>query len=617
MSFLFHRSDHSKAPQDAPQAASSSSSSSLARLEALHIRRYGLTSVYEPSPSSAASVDIVFVHGLSGDPQKTWTSKTNHTFWPSQLLPQYGQLQNLIRVWTYGYDADPVSTDGASKDMIHDHSETLLGELAAKRAEDGTTERPIMFIAHSLGGLVVKRALLISQETTSEKTEHLRSIAVSAIGIIFLGTPHKGSDLGAWGSYLEVLCHAVLPRKILDTQPQLVNALQNNSETLQNINDSFARSMGRLKLFYFYESKPTDFKGTTRFIDDKHSAAPNVYGVERAGIPADHSTMCKFDDSGSPGFAVLADAVSRYAVEAPQIAAVRWLTENENRRISKRGEMLEKDPNALQALDASRHGSLESSWHGSAIDLRNESRQLGSAKSSPLLLDSQPRSPDPIYVVPPGFHENPFFVGREKILDELDQHLFDGRRATGTASVLLHGQPGVGKSSIARQYVAQHRGKFSGGVFWLNAYLLGELEHDLWMIHQKVIAKTSPDMLAGRGTSPPNFVEAVREWFQTRQEWLIVLDGVNVEGDREIRALQDFVPDSNNSSLIYVSRSRRLATTSNFPRPYAVKVAPLGLDDSLKLLFSELRIDKPRSAQTKNATRLSRRAEVCHLRSVP
>lgn len=49
------------------------------------IGRFGLSQVY--APTGGGKVDVVFVHGLNGDPQKTWTSEKSKTFWPSQLLP--------------------------------------------------------------------------------------------------------------------------------------------------------------------------------------------------------------------------------------------------------------------------------------------------------------------------------------------------------------------------------------------------------------------------------------------------------------------------------------------------------------------------------------------------
>lgn len=94
------------------------------------VNRYGLTEVYKPAP---ATVDVVFVHGLNGDPHNTWTSEKSNTFWPAQLLPPILE-EERARILVYGYDADVTSfTDGVSRDKIHNHAEHLVAELAANR----------------------------------------------------------------------------------------------------------------------------------------------------------------------------------------------------------------------------------------------------------------------------------------------------------------------------------------------------------------------------------------------------------------------------------------------------------------------------------------------------
>lgn len=227
------------------------------------INRFGLTEVASSKP---AGVDVVFVHGLNGDPQNTWTAEKSKTFWPSQLLSPILEEEHA-RILVYGYDADVTSfTDGASKDKIHNHAEHLVAVLAANRRIRRASDRPIIFIAHSLGGLVVKRALIYSSEIRSTKTEHLRSIFVSTYGILFLGTPHKGSDLAKWGSRLERICSAVMPKKIIDSNNSLVNALKENNETLQNIDRQFIQIMSKFHIFFFHEAKPTDLKGTMEYV---------------------------------------------------------------------------------------------------------------------------------------------------------------------------------------------------------------------------------------------------------------------------------------------------------------------------------------------------------------
>lgn len=121
------------------------------------------------------------------------------------------------------------------------------------------------------------QALIYSAEISGVKTEHLRSVAVSTYGIFFLGTPHKGSDLGQWGSYLESLCNAIIPKKLLDSQPHLLEALKTNSETLQNVDRQFSMLMDQYHLFFFHEGKPTDFKGTYHFVSRRFPRPPYLH----------------------------------------------------------------------------------------------------------------------------------------------------------------------------------------------------------------------------------------------------------------------------------------------------------------------------------------------------
>lgn len=180
---------------------------------------------------------------------------------------------------------------------------------------------------------MVKRALIHCKNVSSEKIEHLRSIYVSTYGILFLGTPHNGSDIARWGMLLQNICNAVLPKKFVETSPHLVKALRTNNETLQNINSLFAEIMGRYHIYFFHESRSTDLRGSRGLIVDESSAAPYVEGVERMGIDADHSSMCKFDNENAPGYEAVAEALLRYSRDAPGTISTRWAEEKKSRNI--------------------------------------------------------------------------------------------------------------------------------------------------------------------------------------------------------------------------------------------------------------------------------------------
>jgi hypothetical protein len=76
--------------------------------------------------------------------------------WPRDDLPN--KVPNA-RIFTYGYDADVITPfQGTSKNTITDHGNDFL--IALER--DIPKDRPIIFLAHSLGGILVKDVSSIS-----------------------------------------------------------------------------------------------------------------------------------------------------------------------------------------------------------------------------------------------------------------------------------------------------------------------------------------------------------------------------------------------------------------------------------------------------------------------
>lgn len=133
-----------------------------------------------------ALVDICFIHGLTGDRNRTWTpdGPDHPPPWPQTLLaPELGNA----RILTYGYDAYFMSDGVSSGNRLVDHARNLIAELSTNRAAASAETRPLIFVAPSLGGLVCKKAILLSQEN---REPHLRGIFKCTKGIIFMGTPH-------------------------------------------------------------------------------------------------------------------------------------------------------------------------------------------------------------------------------------------------------------------------------------------------------------------------------------------------------------------------------------------------------------------------------------------
>lgn len=90
----------------------------------------------------------------------------------------------------------------------------------------------------------------------------------------------------------------------------MINALEEESETLQNTTDQFTPLMSNFHIF-FWEHEKTDLNYTKDYIVDEASAAPIFDNTERSGIPADHRVMCKFEKASDQGFRTAMSALRR------------------------------------------------------------------------------------------------------------------------------------------------------------------------------------------------------------------------------------------------------------------------------------------------------------------
>ncbi|KAL9621297.1 MAG: hypothetical protein Q9160_004188 [Pyrenula sp. 1 TL-2023] len=150
-------------------------------------------------------------------------------FWPRDLLPT--ELPNC-RILTWGYDVDiDHALSSASTATVFN----LLADLADVRLCKGERERPLIFFAHSLGGIVVKDAVTQSRMAQT----HLKKIAPATCGICFMGTPHRGASLAAIGETVFRIT------KLYGKSPnlQVLQALKYDAETLDRIQPNFKQTL--------------------------------------------------------------------------------------------------------------------------------------------------------------------------------------------------------------------------------------------------------------------------------------------------------------------------------------------------------------------------------------
>lgn len=111
-------------------------------------------------------------------------------------------------------------------------------------------ERPIIWIAHSLGGLLLKKALCLSEQSADPLDQQLH---IRTIGIAFMGTPHQGSRHASIASVLA----STLKSAGLHSSSKLTNSLEMKSQVLADVDASFAiwlrKNNQRLNIINFYE----------------------------------------------------------------------------------------------------------------------------------------------------------------------------------------------------------------------------------------------------------------------------------------------------------------------------------------------------------------------------
>jgi hypothetical protein len=253
-----------------------------------------------------AVVDIVFVHGLTGDRERTWTHPDAKGIpWPMEFLPSY--LPDA-RILTYGYDAYVLRKHSPSTtNRVSEHARDFLNALFAHRQGSNTLGRPLIFVVHSLGGIVCKDALLRSRNAADK---HLRDVLQCTRGIAFVGTPHTGSALANWAK-TPVASLGV----VKSANTNLLSVLQTDSEILSRVHTDFLEMLRTLQndgqeieITCFYETLPKPFMG---IIVPRESAI--LAGYDFISLHADHRDMVRYlsrDDE--PGLRKILGVLTRW-----------------------------------------------------------------------------------------------------------------------------------------------------------------------------------------------------------------------------------------------------------------------------------------------------------------
>ncbi|KAF2013431.1 hypothetical protein BU24DRAFT_317004, partial [Aaosphaeria arxii CBS 175.79] len=145
--------------------------------------------VLREAQDKTQAIDIVAIHGIGAHPDDSWCRNVGTAENPqwvnwlhhNAMLPAVAPHARIMR---YGYQSQWFG-EGAMRQNASTVSQRLRKALRRKREE--CPSRPLIFIAHCFGGLVVLKA-------DAYQDDEWRSSLASTAGLIFLGTPFRGAE---------------------------------------------------------------------------------------------------------------------------------------------------------------------------------------------------------------------------------------------------------------------------------------------------------------------------------------------------------------------------------------------------------------------------------------
>ena len=223
------------------------------------------------------------------------------------------------RILTYGYDTRLAESNNFQN--LEDIALTFRASLRIALSRN-PPNRPLIFIAHSLGGPVLKQALI--QIASGDVVD--RRIFESTYGILFFGVPNQGMDIS---SLLAMVDQPNLP---------FLTMLSKDSGNLQGLIERFRTEFDfkDSEIISFYETcasrtarKNADGKwsmsGDYAVLVDRFSAKSGRSWEEShlflQPICRSHSEMVKFSEYDELG-AIVGNFLIRFARTAPAVIKI-------------------------------------------------------------------------------------------------------------------------------------------------------------------------------------------------------------------------------------------------------------------------------------------------------
>ncbi|KAF7888617.1 uncharacterized protein EAF02_003158 [Botrytis sinoallii] len=253
----------------------------------------GITTLYS---SDDPEVDVCAVHGLNGNAFESWVATKNQKMWLRDLLP-LSKPFDKARIMTFGYSSR--LRDRGNLSGITVWSQDLLRSVSSLRKTKKEREHPILFVCHSMGGLVARQAM-VELDKYGSQSEY-NGISPAKCALLFLSTPHSGSLEADWSDFLTDIAQLTM-----GVRKEIVKTLGSFNPMSTESQREFM-NMNIIPPFdAFFETRVTSVARIIhRQVVTQQSAS--LSNCTAKGMPdVDHNTICKFE-SKFGGFEQVAD----------------------------------------------------------------------------------------------------------------------------------------------------------------------------------------------------------------------------------------------------------------------------------------------------------------------
>lgn len=486
-----------------------------------------------------------------------------------------------VQVWIYNYPY--LSATQPIFKLLETRAHELVARLKVLCAE-ADPPRPLLFVCHSLGGLLFKQAWRVMRNHNLEDLEVVNVVS----GVCFISTPHLRTNLSLQYNVLELMVRAIIRQK-----PFRNAVTSNDNNSIAELSTYFANNIYRVPIVTICESVETTLIYQPRFAKflkkSRHiyivPADRSKIGVEAEEgpieIPKPHDQTCRMS-TDDPAYHLLLEHLRQVLSHAPALITgttpegapiglekMSLVSHTEKAasvapvRNSIPVEETDSKQSSLSPVRATA-GSTDISYvkvaeepdktHDTDENKRNDTEVALESKLDPKF---------PCFSVPE--ERTKQFHGREDILAMIDETLLSERKtqdneptqvAATIRSFAICGMGGIGKTSVALRYAHTRRKDFHA-ILWIKATQKETLAlefaraaADLGIVTQEqaedvlVAAQTLKDWLFR-----PLMSYSATDVVSKDASWLLIFDNVD-----DFETLIDYWPGPCAGSILVTSR---------------------------------------------------------------